>query len=71
MNSYAATFEKVPVNLVRRVDFPTDGNPIMPTLASPDFDTSNPSYYAPPFFDAPSINSLFNFANLAFNNPKW
>jgi len=29
----------VPVNLVSRVDFPTEGKPIMPTLASPDLDT--------------------------------
>jgi len=43
VNSYPATFEKVPVNLVKSVDFPTDGNPTSPTLASPDFDTSNPS----------------------------
>jgi len=34
---------------VSSVDFPTDGNPIIPTLASPDFDTSNP-YPAAPFF---------------------
>lgn len=43
VNSYAAIFENVPVNLVKRVDFPTEGNPIIPTLASPLFETSNPS----------------------------
>jgi len=50
------------------VDFPTEGNPIIPTLASPDFDTSNPSpvTFLPP---AGSINSLFSLASLAFKRP--
>lgn len=52
VNSYAAILEKTPVNLVKRVDLPTEGNPIIPILASPDLDTSNPSYYPPPFFEA-------------------
>ena len=43
VNSYEATFEKVPVIFVKSVDFPTDGNPTSPTLASPDFETSKPS----------------------------
>ena len=43
VNSYAAILEKDPVNLVNNVDFPTDGNPIIPTLASPLLDTSKPS----------------------------
>jgi len=43
VNSYAAILEKVPVNLVSKVDLPTEGKPIIPTLESPLFDTSNPS----------------------------
>ena len=43
VNSYAAILENVPVNLVSKVDLPTEGNPIIPTLESPLFDTSNPS----------------------------
>ena len=71
MNSYAATLENVPVSFVNRVDLPTEGKPIIPTLESPLFDTSNPlSYSPPPFLLAPSIISLFSFANLAFNKPK-
>jgi hypothetical protein len=33
VNSYAATLDSVPVNLVSKVDFPTDGKPTSPTLA--------------------------------------
>jgi len=62
--------ENVPVSFVRSVDFPTEGNPIIPTLASPLLETSNPSYVPPPFLLAESINSLFNLASLAFNSPK-
>lgn len=55
-----------------KVDFPTDGNPTIPILASPDFETSNPSPTGPYFpLLLPSITSLFNFANLAFKRPKW
>ena len=46
--SYLAS--PVPVSFVSRVDLPTEGKPIMPTLASPDFDTSKPSPPGPPFF---------------------
>ena len=53
------------------VDFPTDGKPIIPTLASPALETSNPYPETPPFFDpGGSINYLLSFASLAFNNPK-
>ena len=47
-SSYLASH--IPVSLVRRVDLPTEGKPIIPTLASPDFDTSKPSPPGPPFF---------------------
>lgn len=47
VNSYDATFEKVPVNFVNKVDFPTEGKPTNPTRASPDLETSKPSP-APP-----------------------
>lgn len=58
----------IPVNFVSRVDFPTEGNPIIPTLASPDFDTSNPS---PVTFLPPDgyINYLFNLASFALSRP--
>jgi len=67
VNSYAATFDSVLVNLHKRVDFPTEGNPINPTLASPDLETSKPSP-PPPFLPlAPSICSRLSYANLHFN----
>ena len=77
VNSYAAIFEKVPyirnvqpVSLVSRVDFPTDGKPIIPTRASPDLDTSNPYPPTPPFLPpAGSINSRLSLASLAFSKP--
>lgn len=49
--------------------FPTDGNPIKATRASPDFKTSNPSPFSP--FLAGSNNCDRYFANFAFNRPKW
>jgi hypothetical protein len=60
----------IPVSLVRSVDLPTDGNPIIPTLASPAFETSKPSpaTFLPP---AGSINYLLSFASLALRSPKW
>lgn len=48
VNSYSATSENTPVNFVNRVDFPTDGYPIKPILASPVLATSNPPYPPPP-----------------------
>jgi len=39
--------ENTPVNLVNSVDFPTDGYPIKPILASPALATSKP-YFPPP-----------------------
>lgn len=61
---------KLPVNLVSKVLLPTDGKPIIPTLASPAFDTSNPYPTAPFLPPAGSINYLFNLASLAFKRPK-
>lgn len=61
---------KVPVNLVSNVDFPTEGNPIIPTLASPDFETSKPSPTAPFLPPVGSINYRFSLANLALSRPK-
>lgn len=52
VNSYAATFENVPVSLVKSVDFPTEGKPTIPILESPDLATSKPSPPPPPFLDA-------------------
>lgn len=69
VNSYAATFENVPVNLVNSVDLPTEGKPIIPTLASPLLETSKPSYVPPPFFEEESIISLLSLASLAFKSP--
>lgn len=59
------TSENVPVNLFRRVDFPTEGKPTRPTLASPLFVTSKPSPAAPPPFDEGVRSSLRSFASLA------
>lgn len=71
MNSQAAIFEKVPVNFVKSVDFPTDGNPTNPTQASPLFATSNPSPPPPLLLRDYSIASRFIFANFAFSKPIW
>jgi hypothetical protein len=48
VNSYPAASEKVPVNFVNNVDFPTDGNPTRPTRVSPLLLTSKPLSPAPP-----------------------
>ena len=56
--------------MVNNVDFPTEGNPTIPILLSPDLATSNPSPAAP-FLHETSMISLFNFANFAFKSPKW
>lgn len=69
VNSYAATLDIVPVNFVNNVDFPTEGNPIIPTLASPVLETSNPSPVPPLLPLAPSISSRFNFASFALSVP--
>lgn len=61
------TSEKVPVNLFKSVDFPTDGKPTRPTLASPLFVTSKPSPAPPPPFDGGARRSLRNFASLAYH----
>lgn len=45
VNSYEAAIDSVLVNLDRRVDLPTEGNPMSATRASPDFITSKPSPY--------------------------
>jgi len=43
VNSYAAVVDLVDVNVLRRVDLPTEGKPIILILALPYFATSNPS----------------------------
>jgi len=53
------------------VDLPTDGNPTIPILASPDLETSNPSPTGPALDLEPSTNSLLSLASLAFNVPRW
>ena len=57
--------------MVNRVDLPTEGNPTIPILASPDLETSKPSPTGPALDLDPSTNSLFNLANLALRVPKW
>jgi hypothetical protein len=59
------TSEKVPVNLFKSVDFPTEGKPTRPTLASPLLVTSNPSPAPPPPFVGGARSSLRSFASLA------
>jgi hypothetical protein len=43
VNSYAADREEVSVMEDNRVDLPTEGKPIIQTLAFPNLDTSKPS----------------------------
>lgn len=59
------TSEKVPVNLLRSVDFPTEGKPTKPTRESPLLVTSKPSPAPPPPFDEGARSSLRSFASLA------
>ena len=56
------------VNVLNKVDFPTEGKPINATLASPDFKTSKPSPFSD-FFGGSKSCDLY-FASFAFNNPK-
>lgn len=48
--------------------FPTEGNPIRATLASPLFRTSNPSPFSD-FFEGSNNCDLY-FASFAFSKPK-
>ena len=50
--------------------FPTDGKPIIATLASPDLSTSKPSPFSP-FLPEGSNNCERYLANLAFKVPRW
>lgn len=57
--------------MVSSVDLPTEGNPIMPTRASPDLETSKPSpatAFLPP---VGSMISRLSLASLALSRPKW
>ena len=71
VNSYAAAMLSVPVSLVNSVDFPTLGNPINATRASPDFITSKPSPVLPPLDVLRDKSSCRYRASFAFNSPKW
>lgn len=64
-------WHKLQRNITATLDFtfPTDGNPISATRASPDLRTSNPSPFSP-FFAGSNSSDLY-FANFAFNKPKW
>mmetsp|Transcript_13647 Transcript_13647/g.57772 ORF Transcript_13647/g.57772 Transcript_13647/m.57772 type:complete len:237 (+) Transcript_13647:663-1373(+) len=70
VNSYDATSEKVPVSLLSRVDFPTDGKPTMPTRQSPVLVTSNPSPFGPDLAPDPSMRSRRSLASLALSDPR-
>lgn len=70
VNSQAAISEKVPVNFVNKVDFPTEGKPTNPILASPFLATSKPSPPPPLDFDILSKSSLLSLAIFALSNPK-
>ena len=71
VNSYAAASLFVSVSFANKLDFPTLGNPINATLASPDLATANPS---PGPLDAlpPSgfRSCLRSLQSLAFRRPK-
>lgn len=71
VNSHSAISDFVPVNLVKSVDFPTDGNPINPILASPFFATSKPSPPLPLALIILSNCSLLSLAILALRRPRW
>lgn len=58
------------MSLVTRHTFPTDGNPINATLASPDFCTSKPTPVGPDF-EAGSRSCARYRASLAFSRPRW
>ncbi len=51
--------------LYNNFNLPTDGKPIIQTLALPNLLTSKP--YPLPSFDFGSSNCVLNFANFAFN----
>lgn len=59
----------VPVSLVRRVLLPTEGKPIIPTLASPALETSKPSPATDFFPPGGSIIYLLSLASLALRRP--
>ena len=71
VNSYAAASLFVLVNFANRLDFPTLGNPINATRASPDLATAKPSPgpldVLPPSGFRSSLRSL---QSLAFRRPK-
>ena len=71
VNLNAPTDDFEPVNLLRRVDFPTLGNPIKTTVASPVLLTSNPSDFFALFLVWMASCSLFSFAIFAFSRPIW
>ena len=64
VNSYEATQDSVLVKVDNNVDFPTDGKPIIATLASPLFMTSKPSPFSPPFPEGSNNCDLY-LASLA------
>ncbi len=65
VNSYAADNEAVSVTELKSVDLPTDGKPIMHTLALPNRLTSKP--YPLPSLVLGSSNVVLNLASLAFS----
>ena len=70
VNSISDVADFVPVSVVNKVDFPTEGNPTNPIRVSPLFETSKPR---PASFDpallpsGPLISSLLSLAIFAFN----
>ena len=69
VKAYAPTGEFAFVIAFNNVDFPTEGNPTMVTVASPLLLTENPSPL--PFPEAFFTCSSFIFANFAFTKPMW
>eukprot|EP00958_Prasinococcus_capsulatus_P011490 scaffold1142_cov387-Prasinococcus_capsulatus_cf.AAC.4 len=62
--------EELPVSIVRRVDLPTEGNPMSATRACPKRCTSKPSPAAP-VLPPGSSSCVRSLASFALSWPKW
>ena len=69
-NSLSWTSENVLVNVFSNVLFPTEGKPMRPIQASPNFMSSKPSPLAAQEHIIDSTCPLLNLTILAFNKPR-
>ena len=68
---FLGLLKNVLVNMLSNILFPTEGKPMRHIQVSRDFMKSKSSPLASQELIIDSIWSLFNFALLAFNNPRW